>query len=70
MKHADWIREHLVDVHFQANGATGGWAVKTWVASLDTFITTKHEDSLPPTMDQVVEAVQEKIQTLSTENEA
>jgi len=70
MKHSDWIRDNVGDVHFRADGQTGGWTVKTWVASVDTFITTKHKDSLPPTMDQVVEAIQKKIQTLSTENEA
>ncbi len=63
MKHANWIREHLCDVHMLANGQTGGWTVKTWVHFCDSFITTEHVNSLPPSMDEIVEAVLLKIQT-------
>ena len=61
MKHADWIREHLCDVHFQSNGWTNGWTVKTWVGFVDAFITTEHEGKLPPDMDAVVDAIQAQL---------
>ena len=62
MRFANWIRDHLCDVHFQSNGATGGWTVKTWVGFADTYIVTEHADALPPTMDEVVEAVLAELQ--------
>lgn len=61
MKHKHWIKEHLCDVHFQANGATGGWTVKTWVGFVSGHVVTEHENSLPPTMDEVVDAILDQI---------
>lgn len=63
MKHEHWIRDHLCDVHFQINGTTGGWTVKTWLHFVNAFIVTEHEGPLPPTMDEVVEAVLDKVRT-------
>lgn len=61
MKHADWIREHLCDVRFQANGATGGWTVTTWVGFVNAHVVTEHADALPPSWDEVVDAVLERL---------
>ena len=61
MERANWAKDHLCDVHFQANGATGGWTVKTWVGFINAFIKTEHRDSQPPSMDQVIDAVLEEI---------
>ena len=61
MRNAHWIKEHLVDVHFLTNGATGGWTVKTWVGFVGGFITTEHAGEMPPSIDDVVDTVLAKI---------
>jgi len=61
MKYENWIKDHLCDVHFQSNGFTGGWTVKTWVGFVNGFITTEHSGPLPPVMDEVVESILRKV---------
>jgi len=61
MKHADWAKEYMCDVHFRANGGTGGWTVKSMVGGSGCAITTEHAGEIPPSMDEVVEAIWKQI---------